>query len=155
MGHVHETIEINAPMETVWALAADARRLPEWQGNVVEVKGISGAMDEVGTKYTSVGRLLGRQLEATFEITKVDKPHLLENKGTIPGGGHGSGSFHLEPHGTGTTFTVDIDVELPLGILGGVVDRLFAERTLERDIHHGLETLKALCEAEARVPTHA
>ncbi len=127
-------------------------RIPEWQSNVQDVKGVSGTMDHVGATYTGVGRLLGRQLEGTFEVTRVEKPRFIELKGTIPGGGQATSTIRLDPTSTGTEYTLELNYELPGGILGGVVDRVFAERTLERDLRHGLETFKALCEAEAKVP---
>ncbi len=152
MGHVREVIHIDAPLDVVWALGADANRIPEWNVNATEVKGVSGPLDHVGAGYTTILKIVGRKLEGRFEVTKVDKPRFVEFKGTSPAGGRATAAIHLEPTSTGTQYTFEIDYELPGGILGGVVDRLFAERMTERDIHHSVETFKALCEAEAKVP---
>ncbi len=151
MGHVRETIHIDAPPDTVWAIGADATRFPEWQTNVIEAKGASEKMDHLGARYTSVGRIAGRRLEGSFEVTKVDKPKMIELKGSTAGG-QGSATIHLDRTSTGTEYTMELDYQLPGGILGGVVDRAFAERTIERDLQHSLQNLKALCEAEAKVP---
>ncbi len=152
MGHVRETIHIDAPPDLVWAIGADASRFPEWETNAIESKGTSEKLDHVGAKYTSVGRIAGRRLEGTFEVTKVDKPRMIHLTGTSKGGGGGTATIHLDPTATGTEYTMELDYELPGGILGGVVDRMFAERTVERDLRHSLDNLKALCEAEAKVP---
>jgi hypothetical protein len=41
-----------------------------------------------------------------------------------------------------------MDYELPGGFFGGIADKLFMERQIERDIKHSNATFKALCEAE-------
>jgi uncharacterized membrane protein len=45
--------------------------------------------------------------------------------------------------------TIDLDYELPGGFLGGVADKLFAERAMARDVRHSSENFKALVEQEA------
>jgi hypothetical protein len=45
--------------------------------------------------------------------------------------------------------TVDLDYELPGGFLGGVADKVFAERAMVRDVRHSSENFKALVEQEA------
>jgi hypothetical protein len=42
---------------------------------------------------------------------------------------------------------------LPGGFFGGIADKVFIERQIERDIKHSNENFKALC--EAKVPASA
>ena len=37
-------------------------------------------------------------------------------------------------------------------LIGGVADKLFVERAIERDTKHSVENFKAICEAEVRLP---
>ncbi len=152
MGHVRETIFINAKPEQVWELGAKAERLHEWQTNLLEVKDVSGPIDHVAAGYTFVIRIAGRRLEGHWEVTRAEKPRLIELKGTAPGGGQGTQTITSTSEGGGTRQALELDYELPGGFLGGIVDRVFAERSIERDIRHSLEAFKALCEAEAKVP---
>ncbi len=48
--------------------------------------------------------------------------------------------------------TIDIEYELPGGVLGEAVDRLFVERSIEREMKHVAENFGALAEATARQP---
>jgi uncharacterized membrane protein len=48
--------------------------------------------------------------------------------------------------------SIEVDYELPGGFVGGVADKLFVERAIERDIKHSLENFKAICEADVGVP---
>jgi len=152
MGHIRESIHIDAPIDQVWDLGAKSERYPEWQTGIVEVKNSTGPIDHVGAKHTAVYKSMGRTLEATFEVTRAEKPRLIEQKGTIPGGGHGTSLQTAEPAGGGTDITFTMDYSLPGGFVGGMADKLFMERALERDIRHSNENFKALCEAEAKVP---
>ena len=152
MGHIRESIHVDAPIEQVWELGANCGRYTEWQTGIVEVRGCTGLMDQVGARYTAVYKAMGRSLEVTVEVTRVDKPRLVENKMTVPGGGHGIAIQTAEKAGGGTDLTFTFDYELPGGLVGGMADKLFMERAIERDIRHGNENFKALCEAEVKVP---
>jgi uncharacterized membrane protein len=152
MGHIRETIHVDAPIEQVWELGANCERYLEWQTGIVEVKGCTGPIDHVGARYTAVYKAMGRTLEVTTEATRVEKPRLIESKLTVPGGGHGTTLQMAEPASGGTDLTFTLDYELPGGFVGGMADKLFMERAIERDIRHGNENFKALCESEAKVP---
>lgn len=151
MGHIRESLHIDAPIDQVWEIIAKPERAAEWQVGVEEVKG-GGPIDHVGARYSAVVKSMGRRLEFTSETTRVEKPRLLEQRASGAGGVQGTAGIALEPAGGGTDITFTMDYELPGGFVGGIADKLFMERALERDIRHGSENLKALCEAEAKVP---
>jgi len=152
MGHVQQTGHVDAPPDKAFALAIDATRIPEWNNSVVETKDITGSLDRVGAGYVTVLRLGGRRLEGRWEVSKVEKPRLLELTGTAPGGGRATAINRFEPAGTGTDVTIEVDYELPGGFVGGMADKLFVERAIERDVKHSVENFRAICEAEVRVP---
>lgn len=152
MGHVLQTGHIDAPPEKAFALAIDAARIPEWNSSVVEVKDISGSLDQVGSSYVSVLKLGGRPLEGRWEVSRVERPRLLEYTGTAPGGGRASANNRFEASDSGTDITIEIEYDLPGGFIGGIADKLFVERAIERDVKHSVENFKAICEAEAQVP---
>ena len=152
MGHVLQTGHIDAPPERAFALAIDAARLPEWNSSITEVKEISGSLDQVGSSYVSILKLAGRPLESRWEVSRVESPRLLEFTGTAPGGGKATAKNRFEPAGGGTDITIEVDYELPGGFFGGVADKLFVERAIERDVKHGIENFKAICESEVQVP---
>jgi uncharacterized protein YndB with AHSA1/START domain len=152
MGHVQQTGHIDAPPDKVFALATDAARIPEWNSSVVEVKDITGSLGQAGASYVSVLKLGGRRLESRWEVSRAERPHVLEFTGTAPGGGQATARNRFEPANGGTDITIELDYEFPGGFVGGVADRLFVERAIDRDIKHSVENFKAICEAEARVP---
>lgn len=152
MGHVRQMGHVDVSLDKAFALTVDAERDPEWNSSVVEVKDVTGLLDRVGASYTAILKLGGRRLETHWEATKVEKPRLLELAGSAPGGGHAISKTTFEPAGGGTDITVEVDYELPGGFVGGMADKLFVERAIERDIKHSLENFKAICEVEEKVP---
>jgi hypothetical protein len=75
MGHARLTEHIDAPIDQVWDLNASCERVPEWNVNIVEVRDCQGRLDRVGAKTTTVGRIMGRNIDGFAETTKADKPH--------------------------------------------------------------------------------
>lgn len=146
MGHVRHTGHIDVPIDRAFAMAIDATRFPEWNSSIVEVKDISGMLDRPGASYTAILKLGGRHLETRWEAKKVEKPKLLEFTASSPAGGSATSTTTIEPAGGGTDFTIEVDYELPGGFVGGMADKLFVERAIERDVKHSFENLKAICE---------
>jgi uncharacterized protein YndB with AHSA1/START domain len=152
MGHFRERFHIDAPIDHVWDLNADARRMPEWDVNTIEVQDAPERIDEVGARYTTVARVMGRRLTGTNVTTKVERPHLLEQRIELPGGGHAEFTLTLVEANGGTDETIQFDYKLPGGMFAGVAEKLLSS-SIERDARHSNENFKALC--EATVPTHA
>ncbi|HSO29960.1 MAG TPA: SRPBCC family protein [Candidatus Sulfomarinibacteraceae bacterium] len=152
MGHFSESVHIDAPIDHVWDLNADARRMPEWEVTTIEVRDCPERIDRVGATFTSVSRLMGRELTGTTTTTKVDKPRLLEQKIGLPGGGHATLAITLTEVGGGTDQTITIDYEMPGGLFAGVAEKLLAG-SIQRSVRASNENFKALC--EATIPVHA
>lgn len=153
MGHATVSEHINAPIEHVWEINASCERLPEWNVNIIEVKDCPGGrLDRVGAKATTVARLMGRKLEGNSETTRADRPHAFTQRFTGAGGAHGSVAVTLREAGPGTDLTVDLDYNLPGGLFAGLAEKLLGG-SIDRDLRHSMENLKALC--EATVPAHA
>ena len=132
MGHIRESIHINAPIDRVWALGADYTRWPEWQTNLVEVKETSGVPGEPGFAYTAVYRTLGRKIEAHFTVTKAEAPRFAEEKADMPGIGEITTTLVLQEAPDGGVFsTWTMDYEMTAGFVGSLLDRLLFERALE------------------------
>jgi uncharacterized membrane protein len=152
MGHVRQMGHVDASADQAFALSIDAKRIPEWNSSVSETKDVSGPLDKVGASYVAILKLGGRRLESRWEVSKVEKPRLLEFTGSAPGGGRATAITRIESVAGGADLTIEVDYELPGGFVGGMADKLFVERAIERDVKHSVENFKAICEAEVGVP---
>lgn len=151
MTHLRMSEHLDVPIDRVFEFGSDFKRYPEWNVSYNQVKEVTGPTDQVGTKFHGIMRVLGRPMEGWGEVVEVDRPRLLKVAGTGREGGHVTTVYRLTAAGSGTDFEAEVDYQLPAGVFGKVADKLFIERTVERDLRHSLENFKALVEAPVPV----
>jgi uncharacterized membrane protein len=147
------TEHLDFPVDPVFELATDFKRYPEWNVNYSEIREVVGPPLAIGTRVHAVMRVLGRAMEGWGEIVEVEAPRYLKFKSTGPDGGSNTTAYRFTPEGNGTEAEVELEYELPAGIVGQIADRLFVERAVERDMRHSIENFKALL--LVREPVHA
>ena len=150
MAHIRVTEHFEAPIDRVFELGIDFKRYPEWNVSYTQIKEIKGLPGKVGTKMFSVMKILGRPMEGADEIVEIERPRLLKISGTGTLGGFLKYTTRLTPVGTGTDVVLEMDYELPAAIVSQIADKLFVEKTIERDLRHSMENFKAL--VEVRLP---
>ena len=140
---IEESIEINRPVEDVFAYVSDVNHLPQWAGTTMEVKDAPEGPLNDGATFADVGKFLGRRIETPFEAT-VEAPHRLVYRsigGLVP---H-DWAYTFEPLGPGTRMTLSIEGE-PGGFFGLAGPLL--ERALKRQVRTDMQRLKDLLEAK-------
>ena len=68
------SINIQAPLETVFAYVTDLSKHGEWSANPLEVEAISPGSPVVGSRYRSVAQVGARRIQAEFEVTEYEPP---------------------------------------------------------------------------------
>lgn len=66
---VADELTVNRPRRDVFAFVADKERMPAWAAGVKRVRRQSPGPIRVGTTWAIVGKMLGRRLESTYEVT--------------------------------------------------------------------------------------
>ena len=156
MGRVEKSIEIKAPPEKVWEMLA-LDRLLEWQLGFDKVENIEYA-SEIGTpedKYRAGASAQGipkkqrESIKFNFEITESLENEKITHRicekmflGTFTL----LATYTLEPVEAETKFTYAGEYEMPWGIFGKFLDKLFIHRIAEKDLGTELENLKTLLE---------
>lgn len=148
---IRKRFHFEAPIEKVFELGTDFTRYPEWNVSYPVTKSITGEPRTVGTKVVLTMRLLGREVDTTATIAEIDPPRFMKLTGVSEQGGTSFAIYRLTPVGTGTDLEFEFEYELSSGMLGHIADRLFVERTIERDLDHSAENFKALVEARQPV----
>ncbi|HQW19930.1 MAG TPA: SRPBCC domain-containing protein [Rhodocyclaceae bacterium] len=75
--YANASIEINAPIETVWAVMLDLPRYGEWNPFVVDIAGIDGAapISQIGARLLLDVRMVNNKTLRCWEtITHMDAP---------------------------------------------------------------------------------
>src|SRR3954447_15018970 len=158
MTTINKTVEINAPISEVFTYFARpehmADQFPENMGlNIlpIEVKNGFG----VGTIFRISGDFDGKRLE--WDCETIDYiPHRKIVAQMIEGPfKHWQITVQFEEvteRKTKTSITVDYD--MPMGPLGGLMDKIKLKKIAERGIENGLYRVKALLEGTGSIPVY-
>ena len=144
MGRGEKSIEIKASPEKVWEMLA-LDRWSEWQvGYFLDTKDMKFT-SEVSTPEDKYGvgasAYPSAHPEADFEVIES-----LENEKITYLHGGGPMTYILEPTDEGTKLTYVVEYEMPWGIFGKFIEKLFAKRLGERGVEKSLEKLKSILE---------
>ena len=138
-------VEIERPVEQVFAYLDDLSRHGEWQEQIVSVRIETPGPTRVGTRAVEVRRVGGRQQRMSYEITEHEPPRVFAFRG-LDGPLRPVGRGTLESAGAGSSvLTVAFDFEIH-GLLGRLLLPL-ARREARKQIPKDQLRLKARLEA--------
>ena len=86
---IRTSIEIDAPIEQVWAVLADIERQPEWMHDLRDVRVITPPPVGVGTRAVGTVQALGIAVEDPIEVTVFEPPvhYAVRHEGFVTGRG--------------------------------------------------------------------
>ena len=147
MAKIDKSIEVGVPPDQVFEVLTDLRLLPVWSTITVETHGTPRQPIEEGDSFTQTLRVLGKNLHSTWQVTELDRPRRVAYTSEAPGGGILRMAQTLKESSGGTRVEVELDYELPGGLIGELFDSAYAERRNEREVEHSLDNLRELLEA--------
>ena len=146
MAKNQHSVVIAAPVEKVFAFAADFENDPRWRTEVQEMHYTSGRPVGVGTQAVETARVLGLRLETTTVTTDYEKNRRVTAKsvsGPVPI--VASRDFEAVPSGTRFTYTLEGDTS---SVLLFRLIRPILTRWYQKRIESYLRTLKRILETE-------
>ena len=156
---IERSIVINAPVEKIFKIEDDPRRLPEYLPGIVEVTDYDRTPDRIGERSRYVYKAMGMRFEGRATLKEREENKRLVS--ALEGGIEGTQTNTYEPEGdategdategdaTGdaTKVTWRLEYTMKGGILGSIINKLFVEGQNEKNAERGLENLKGLCES--------
>ena len=149
MIRLHDTVHINATPERIWAwLDRLPRHYRDWHPSHVGCRYVRGDHLSVGAVLRVCERLHGKLHSLTLRADVIVPDRLLRYSGR-----GFRGAFMLEPAGTGTRFTAQLEVGTDLPFIGRLLDlvlrRLMATRlsAIQEHMREEGQNLKRLLEA--------
>jgi uncharacterized membrane protein len=148
MEHIRHEIQIEAPVDHVWAYLCDTSHWQDWAPRQ-ETSDWSGPYDRAGTTYVSKMKMMGFEMKQTSTVVEVEPLKLIHehtddwSMDTF---------YRFKPEGDATRLVVEADYEMP-GHIPGFLKNLMTKSFFERQTRHMLGDFKAL--AEATVPVTA
>ena len=118
-------------------------RVAEWQ-TAVRLRPRHLAPGLVGSEWTATWGFLGRSATGVFRLIEADAPHSVRFEASGMGI-HVWYDTSFTTSRTGTVVRVVGDYDVPDGIVPRIVDRLFMERGIQRQIDQAHDAFVALC----------
>ena len=146
MTRVERAIEIDSAPEDVFAVLTDLDRLPEWATIVVATRDVSRLPLAAGCTFRQTVRVLGQEIESEWHVLALEAPRLVSYEAQAPGGGRMAMTQRVLPSGRGSRVELEVDYELPGGIVGEIVDKVYMERHNEQEAERSLANLKEILE---------
>lgn len=131
---------IAAPIETVWDIATDLRRMPEHMSAITELEILeAGETFGVGTRWRETRTMMRREATEEMEVTAVEplRSYVVEADNS---GVHYVSTFTFQPAGSGSTdvaMTFTGEPTAPQNVFMRLVGRLglrVVRKSLERDL---------------------
>ena len=137
MPTIQTSININAPVEKVFAYVSDPMNLPEWLVNMSDVTDVTGS--GVGQRHHWKYNMLGIPLrgESTVSEHVPNERWATESKG----GATSTWTFTFAPHEGGTKLNLNVDYTIPVPVLGKLAEKLVLKRN-QREAAMSMENAK-------------
>ena len=145
MTHVASSIDIDAPVQTVWDVVTDLNRMGEWVSIHREFPVPPPAQVEPGTHFKQTLAVAGTPFSVEWTASEVDGPTTLAWDGVGPAGATARTTYSLTEHDGGTHFAYENEFKLPRGELGAAAGHVVSGRA-EHEAQDSLARLKALAE---------
>ena len=141
------SIEIAAPPERVWKIAADPSLIPKVFPDVISVTAEPPGMSQVGQKVTVTAKVASRRVQVTTETTEVVPNKKLVIK-QVPGGLMKTfvSTYTFEATNKGTKATSKTEYEASAGYLGKFLSVLVVNRTVKKNLEASMKNIKELAE---------
>jgi uncharacterized membrane protein len=158
MTKISKSMEIKAPLSEVFTYFARpehmADQFPENMGlNIIplEVKNGFG----VGTVFRISGDFDGKKLEWDCEtVDYIPQSRIVAKMIDGPFKRWGIVVEFEEASSSTTKITMQVDYDMPLGPLGGLMDKVKLKKTAERGMENGLYRVKSLLEGTGSIPVY-
>src|SRR5918998_2196531 len=118
MANVRTSIDIAAPVERVWEVVTDLKRLGDWVTIHRDFPVPPPAEVGDGTTFQQTLAVAGTPFRVEWTAVEVDGPTRLTWEGTGPAGSTARTTYSLAPGNGGTRFAYENEFELPAGEVG-------------------------------------
>lgn len=135
MARFEHTIEIECPVDDVFAFVTQPQNYRRWQASLREVRPHFAGPLRVGGQATEVRRFLGREMETTWTCTEHEpsrRSTIESDDGPVPF----CGTFTLSPTKRGTRFTWTVETRGAAARLAGPIAGRITKRELAKNSAH-------------------
>ena len=146
MSRVQVEIEIDAPIDEVFALAMDPHRTPDWVTIALAVKDVKGEPTEEGFEMKQRLCLRGVPFWVDWKLVEADAPHFARYEGRGPVRSKAIIENRLSERDGKTVYTYRNEFKAPFGPLVSTAQLVLAGGVPEKEARASLQQFKSLVE---------
>jgi carbon monoxide dehydrogenase subunit G len=137
------SVIIDRPQQEIWDFISNPANFPYLSSGNEPAEWASEGPPGVGSTLLEAGKVFGRRLEGTSQVTVWDPPNQFSRK-YISGAFQGNGTMKLESKSNGTQFTAYGQVEFGIitKVAGGLLSKL-----MDKQLNAEANALKLLLES--------
>lgn len=148
MPKIRESIEIAAPVESVFEFVADFRNSLRWMEGFYRFEALTEKTRGRGARARVAGSLGGVPVTTELDIVEFVPNRRLVS--TSASGVKSISAWLFEPTERGTRVSFVAEYEVPRGAFGHILSRLWLRRELSNHTWKSLRNLKRIVEAASR-----
>ncbi len=144
MAKVQESIEINAPVEKVFAFVTSPENWTRYVTSLQEVRDLSSGEPATGTTFVWSYRMFGMTFNGTGKITEFipNEKFAMTMEGSMPI----TETYAFSNDGSKTTLDAEIEYDMPGRVGSFIANTKVAESLNAKESRMVLERIKVLCE---------
>jgi carbon monoxide dehydrogenase subunit G len=109
---IEQSIDIDRPVQEVFAFLTPFENIPRWESGILEASQTSPGPLAVGARGRDVRQFLGRRTVTEYEVTACEAPTRFAVR-SLSGPVSVRASYTLEPRGEGTRLRSRAELRLP------------------------------------------
>lgn len=145
MARMEKSVDINRPVEEVFAYATDIKNWPKWHETIMEAEQTSAGELGVDTTFKGKASMEGRTAEFTGKMVEYD-PNKRSRKVMDFGNFTNEDELTFEPIDGGTRFTLAYDVKVH-GFAKLLSSRL--NSAMRKELEQAMNSLKTILETQS------
>lgn len=147
MAEFVRSIEIAGTADAVFRQLCDLHQLTRWSTITDTHEGSEELA--MGVEFDQSIRVAGVKLPTHWRCVEYDPPRSVAYEATSAGGGRLHMRQLVSSAASGCRVDLEVNYDLPGGVLGDIADRVYLERRNEREAEHSLQNLKDIVEGRA------
>ena len=148
MSHIERSTEIARPPEEVFDALTDLSGLVHWAPTVAETRNAPDRPLRAGDTFEQTIRVAGVDLETDWTVIDVERPRHVRYECRGRSGGWLNMTQRVVGTNGGSRVELKLDYELPGGVIGDTLNKMYVERRNEREAENALQNLKELLEGQ-------
>lgn len=150
MAKIRKSATIAALAARVFDIVESPHNWPRFVPHVEEASQILRTDRRIGDAFRLTYRVMGMTFDETITVVVHERPPAYRM--VVEGRMRGAQDWSFEPAGEQTRITVDVDYQLPGGLIGKAFDALLLKPVNERTLNRMFQNLRALV-GQSEAPT--